>query len=131
MSQTTSNTIKPITLTILPQSQILPMNPVPIPNFNHVPIVPTFIPKSPVRNIEDLQEKEIRRLEGQRQRNHRYYEKAKNYTKIGTLSSEKDKLLALLLLCYPSLQNSDKYELERMVIEFLTAVVSRFDIISS
>lgn len=143
--------VKPITLTIAPvdNGTVLPQTPTQltathtllpapingtaIPNFNHVPIAPILLPKQSKISDIDLQEKEARRLEGQRQRNHRYYEKAKNYTKLGTLPNEKDKVVALLRLCYPfleSIQYNDQNELDRMVSEFLVSVISRFGVTS-
>jgi len=88
------NNIKPLTLTIIPQSPVqpttiqTPIQPtIQIPNFDHVPMAPTIVQNSKnVRNmtLEELQEKERLRLEKQRQRKARYNEKVKNYTKIGT-----------------------------------------------
>jgi hypothetical protein len=67
-------------------------------------------------------ENEKLRLEKQRQRKARYDEKVKNYTKIGTLYSEKDKIKALLLLCYPSLTDMNPHELDIRVSQFIESL---------
>jgi len=108
-----TNAIKPITLTILPNvpSQVsaptmqnpnfnhTPILPIvqsqvsaptmPNPNFNHTPIAPITIPH-PLGITPE--EREARRLAKQRERNARYRERVKEYTKLGSLTTDREKI---------------------------------------
>lgn len=130
--QSDSNNLRPITFTILPQHQTIPLQSytppkqasyipiqtpnlsIPIrsniPNFGHVPITPTIVPNN--SNTIPPEEKERIRLEKQRQCKTRYNNKVKNYAKLGTIDREEDKVKALLLLCYPWLNNMSNNELD-------------------
>lgn len=121
--------IKPITLNIIPR-QISNNRTVSIdtqitqnyPQFNHVPIAPVPRITRTNNSIEDLQERERIRLEKQRLSKSKYNNKVKNYTKIGSLDREEDKIKALLLLCYPSLNNMGNHELDLRISQFVKSL---------
>lgn len=131
-----NNTVKPITLTILPQPVtplVLgpvpinvsgstgryspPVNTTPIPNFNHVPTMPIVAPQQ-----MSLEEKEQRRLAKQRERTNRYRDKTKPYIELANIPSEKDKIIALLKLCYPELSNVPELVIEQEVLLFIQTI---------
>ena len=139
MAQSTQLPAKPITLTILPinggkhpspteinnQSvitQTTPMNQVNIPNFNHTLVTPIVVheqrPKIVVKQLT-AEEREIRRAAQQKERTVRYNEKIKEYKKIGLLKTEKEKIIKVLQLCYPSLEEIDPIELETKLNLFI------------
>lgn len=120
----------PLTMTILPsqpQQRVVQQ----IPNFNHVPIQPIIIantstqpttilplPKGIPSNLT-AEEREARRYAQQKERNSRYEEKTREYKKVGTLKTEKEKIIRVLLLCYPSLEEMDPVELDNKVSSFI------------
>lgn len=83
--------------------------------------IPTFnyIPNKPMTTYE---ERENARIEGERRSSAKYYEKVKAYKKLGTLSSEKDKLKGLLLLCYPTLNQLNTIELDLLVNNIIASL---------
>ena len=85
--------VKPITLTILPINNV--QETVPIPDFNHVAVVPTIIPSQPRKlgTQLSLEEREAKRVASQKERSARYNEKIKEYKKIGLLKSEKERII--------------------------------------
>ena len=106
---------RPITLNILPKQ--------PIPTFQYAPVIP-HVPDNPY-NLKpgiSLEEKERYRMERDRQRSSNYYNKIKSYKKLGTLGSEREKIIALLLLCYPSLREMNSSDLERRVVQFIDSL---------
>lgn len=100
------------------------INTVKFHQFNHSPIVPTLVGKpkevSTIPSVElSLDDKELIRLQRHRENNARYNEKIKDYKKLGTLKTEKEKIISLLLLCYPSLHAMPSYELDRIITELI------------
>jgi hypothetical protein len=97
----------------------------PLPDFNHVPIYPT-IAHAPKRVTQltalTAEEREARRAAQQRERSARYQEKIKEYKKIGTLKTEKEKIIRVLLLCYPSLEEMDPVELDNKINQFMRSL---------
>lgn len=91
-----------------------------IPNFNHLPVTPVITPNN--SNNISSEEKERIRLEKQRQCKTRYNNKVKNYAKLGTIDREEDKVKALLLLCYPWLNNMSNNELDLRVAQFIRSL---------
>lgn len=90
----------PLTMTILPTKPgSIQQIPIPMPNFNHVPVQPNI-----VSNIS-LEEKERRRLAKQKERNNRYRDKTKPYIELANAPTEKDKIAKLFKLCYPKLEH--------------------------
>ena len=81
-----------------------------IPSFNHVPITPHA-----AASLEEIQRKERERLDKQRERNTKYRNRVKEYTKLGSLPTDKEKIISLLLLCYPHLEDANRAELENVV----------------
>lgn len=133
--QSCSNNLRPITLTILPSQQTIPVQSytppkqssfiaVPkqsnIPDFGHVPITPVIIPNNSTTVFSE--EKERIRLEQQRKRTAKYNEKVKAYKKIALMDSSQEKVKALLLLCYPELSQMSSYELDMRVIRMLQSL---------
>ena len=104
-----------LTLSITPANQQ-------IPSFNHVPIVATQIDRIQQMSDNDLREKEIRRLEAERLRSAKYRQKTASYQKIGTLKTEKEKILALVLLCYPELGNMESWRLDQKISDFIVSL---------
>ncbi|CAH6419379.1 Hypothetical protein HVR_LOCUS584 [uncultured virus] len=96
---------------------------IPIPNFNHVPIIPTIVAPEPTHRgaMKQLtaEEREARRAAQQRERNAKYQEKIREYKKIGVLKSEKEKIIRVLQLCYPFLEEMDSFELDTKVNAFI------------
>lgn len=135
--------VKPIILNILPVNNTSPSNSVhspnsvindnlkvnnranrntvTIPQFNHSPIVPTLvdtggsIASSAITRVD----KELERLQRQRQSSSKYYNRVKEYKRIGSLNTEKEKVIALLLLCYPQFSALESYELDQLVTNFI------------
>ena len=68
-----------------------------IPTFNHVPMQPVIV--APVRS--GIDKKERIRLQKKCESTKRYNERTKEYKKIANLYSEKEKITAVVLLCYP------------------------------
>lgn len=159
MSQqtTVSQTVYPITLTILPKQNsdniktsstgiFNPLNSTPvltfgsanpsrvvinnettvqtanIPQFNHVPIQPIIVDKKYKLENNDHIERERRKIESDRLRSARYNERVKEYKKLGSLPTEKEKIIKLLLLCYPSLNELSRAELDRRVTAFIQSL---------
>jgi len=87
-----------------------------IPNFNHVGIV---LEKKPRISLD---EKETKRLAYQKQCSAKYSNKVKEYKKIGSLFTEKDKIKRLLILCYPELSNFDQNNLDHRIANFITSL---------
>ena len=133
---------QPLTLTILPRSHGPQINNIPVPpaminnipqiNYNpiqpiiinHAHIQPTITNKISDLPLEDLREKERKRLEADKVRCARYRQKVADYKKIGTLKTEKEKFTALAILCYPELKNMNSIELDQKVSHFIASLRS-------
>lgn len=116
-------TTKPLRLTIIPSDQV-PTSIVVNNDFQYIPITQVIVQP----NV--LEEKERTRLEKQRARNARYNNKVAAYKKIATLPTEKDKVKALLLLCYPKLSKIDQMssqELDLRLDTFITSLDETFN----
>ncbi len=100
---------------------ITPINQQPL-KFNHVPIIATPIDRIQQMSNDDLREKEIRRLESERLRSAKYRQKTASYQKIGTLKTEKEKILAVVLLCYPELNNMESWRLDQKISDFIISL---------
>lgn len=116
-----TNTMKPITLTILPKSTTPPITSTIIPNFNHVPVVPNIVNRSQI----SLEEKEERRLAKQRERTNRYRDKTKPYVELAGAPTEKDKIIGMFKLCYPELANLPSSVLEQEVLSCIQHITRK------
>lgn len=105
----THNVVKPITLTIIRDQT----NVKEIPSFNHNPVVPTISPQF------KIDERESQRLIKKREVDAKYRSRVKDYTKLGTMDTDQEKMYALLLLCRPELSNTNKLLLETKISDFL------------
>lgn len=149
MAQTSSQTIiphvKPITLTILPTNTSAPVGnnhinlvslstteipytnhiqpkgqrvSPPLPNFNYTHDTPIIVPR-PKMAQSTPEEREALRAQKLRESSYNYQVRVREYKKLGSLRTEKEKITKLLLLCYPSLEAMPSYELDRLVTEFI------------
>lgn len=138
-----NNTMKPITLTILPQptsQQVLGPVPTssvhvsgtteryspPIPNFNHVPIQPTIVP-SPAYIVGKINRGEEQRIERQRQSNKdhqkKYRDRTKVFTQIAHLPSINERIKRVWLLTYPDL-NIDEHTMDILIAQFVSSMLN-------
>lgn len=117
--------VKPLILTIIPQQKSVSQNNSSnLPTFNHIPVVPNISENS--SNPEQIWEREKKRLEIQRQSSQRHYEKVKQYNKLAAIDGEKEKIMALLLICYPDLKTCNKLQLDQRLSSFLDSVIKEF-----
>lgn len=122
-------TYKPLKLTLIPPAPVTQPVPQPMPNFAYIPnnIQPIVAMPQPIDRVgqmteEDLREKERRRLEGNKIRSARYVQKTSEYKKLGTMKTEKEKITALTLLCYPELRNMDPSILDSKVSQYIASL---------
>jgi hypothetical protein len=132
---------KPITLTIIPQSlhpniSINKNNHVPIPNFNHSPIVPTIIPSFKSNNPtghmitnvnQSLQMTDQEKIEKHRQSNREYQKKFRNktkgFTEITHLPSVNERIKHVWLLTYPNI-NIEEQTMDVLIAQFVNSMLS-------
>ena len=109
----------PLTLSIIPTttSQVpAPQVTTLVPNFDYGGY-PNNSEKS-VSNFvggKHIDELEQRRLQRGREKSARYETKVKEYKKLGTLDSEKEKIKGLLLICRPHLKTMNPADLDLII----------------
>ena len=109
MAQNSSETIippvKPMTLEILP-------------TFNYTHDAPIIAPRSKMTQSTP-EEREAMRAQKLRESSYNYQVRVREYKKLGSLRTDKEKIIKLLLLCYPSLEGMPSYQLDQLVTEFI------------
>lgn len=112
------NNIKPMTLTIMPVSNSHH-------NGENISDV-TYVPLKPIiQNHITLEEKEAQRLAKQRIRNSKYRDRTKPYTELSGLDTEKEKIMALVKLCYPHLTEINPLILDSEVSVFIKHITRK------
>ncbi|CAH6419203.1 Hypothetical protein HVR_LOCUS401 [uncultured virus] len=93
-----------------------------IPTFNYAPMAPVLLQtEAPIIRMTQTtaEEREAIRAQKQREHSYNYQVKVREYKKLGSLRTDKEKIIKLLLICYPSLETMPSYELDRLVTEFI------------
>ena len=83
------------------------------------------IPQPVNKNIQHpltLEEKHQRRLQQKREGQSRYREKSKAYTKLHGVKNNQGKIIALLRILYPHLEDIPDYILEPEVLQFISSI---------
>jgi len=83
------------------------------------------IPQPINKNIQHpltLEEKHQRRLQQKREGQSRYREKSKAYTKLHGFKNDQGKIIALLRILYPHLEDIPDYILEPEVLQFISSI---------
>jgi hypothetical protein len=116
-----------LTLTILPQQNAVKQNnlsSVSLDNqtFNYNPIVPHLANPLSLSSKDDLAERERKRKESERIRSSNYRQRTNEYKKLGSLKSEKDRVIGVLLLCYPHLQSLESWKIDQIVTDFIASL---------
>ena len=136
--QPNSFSTKPLNLSIFPLNKIpsVPKNTETkiVPTYQYTPIIPTPIvpihsfpireisPEQAITTLAALQEKEAKKAEQQRLSNARYRDKVRDYKNLGTLRTEKEKIIGMVLLCYPQLKDMNSIKLDAKVTQFIQSL---------
>jgi hypothetical protein len=132
-SQTNNASIKPITLTIMPQAPAVRNN-IPIPNFNHVPVQPVIVPppaytigqartSQPLPQNATEQDKLERQRLLNREKQRRFKEKTKGFVDLAHLPNIHERIKQLWLLTYPnSYDNVDPSMIDNAISRFVASM---------
>ena len=131
---------KPLTLTILPKA-VVTVQPSAIPNhkinysmdiksnqsvndisLSYKGYTPIVHPQ--ISQISSM-EKEIQRLERNKQYSQKFREKVKDYQKIALLPNPIERINAVLMLCYPELNEMNRHELNFKTSQFVHQLHTR------